>query len=447
LQLEENAGAAMETQPADSYSVIYGVDTDGTLQIVPPAELLELIRTHKARAPVLAKFEADETVKAALEQFLIEISSRSENEEWHLRKDEEGRVLVSWDQDVIPVLEAAKLKDLEDCASSRDINHLVLLLVEAYGADGSKHRPSQTKLFDFLKQHVFYASHRLSILPDGQEQAAANIDCVADDKSIMLRVDKNTLWKISGDLSKDRITLQSSFDTTGFSRDCGRQALVDRCPATLLCPEAMGKDRARKLNGKRQPVFMGVGPKRERELLLLSPDTLPYIIHTQVKPDEWDKVVRANPEFSMPSYEEIQEMSDVTLFFSDVKIMSSSNIVSCGVGEGKVPFGKQTMDPIPVGVAFSSGVRLERQIFTDYHRVFENSKIDKGAEGAFKPEAYAELMRKRFEPVFRHRPAGKYWLTPVGLGVYSEAVPAADKEALMRSWIREPLKKSLFSLM
>jgi hypothetical protein len=79
--------------------------------------------------------------------------------------------------------------------------------------------------------------------------------------------------------------------------------------------------------------------------------------------------------------------------------------------------------------------------------VFENSKIDKGAEGAFKPEAYAELMRKRFEPVFRHRPAGKYWLAPVGLGVYSEAVPAADKEALMRSWIREPLKKSLFSLM
>lgn len=398
---------------------------------------------HKARAPCLAKIQGQEALRLPLEEFVKDLSSRSRNETWHLKEDKDGNLLISWDRDVIPVLEAIKLADLEELLKNSDVNYIVHKLVEAYGPDGSNDKPKQTKLFDVLREHVFFASHRLSVVPEAQQRAAANMDWAEDENCLRLQVDKKTLWRISVDTQKNLVMLQSSFDTEGFSRDCGQQALADKCSATLLHPAGMTQDRAGKLNSKRQPVFMGVGPKRERELILCSSMSMPHLLFAQIKPDEWDKVAKANPQLNIPLYDEVHEMSDITPYYSEVKLMSSSNIANCGVGDGKVPFGKKTMEPVTVGVAFSSGVRLERQIFTDYHRVFENSSINSFLEGAFKEEAYAELMRRRFEPLFRHNPRGKYWFTPVGLGIYAEAVPSGDKDAMMRSWIRETLQKSI----
>ena len=38
-------------------------------------------------------------------------------------------------------------------------------------------------------------------------------------------------------------------------------------------------------------------------------------------------------------------MADVTPYYRDVKLLSSSDIAKCGAGHGKVPFRKQTMEP------------------------------------------------------------------------------------------------------
>ena len=38
-------------------------------------------------------------------------------------------------------------------------------------------------------------------------------------------------------------------------------------------------------------------------------------------------------------------MADVTPYYRDVKLLSSSDIAKCGAGHGKVPFRKQTIEP------------------------------------------------------------------------------------------------------
>ena len=124
----------------------------------------------------------------------------------------------------------------------------------------------------------------------------------ADTVSLRLRVDRQTLWKISA--RGDRIAMRCSFDTRGFSSDCGRQALADRRPALLLHPANMSPARAEELHRKRQPVFMGTGPKRERELLVIALDDAAEHTHmyVQIKPDEWDQVVHTHTHTLTPTH-------------------------------------------------------------------------------------------------------------------------------------------------
>ena len=278
---------------------LFCVGPEWRLQPVPAAELVELLREYKARAPVVARLRG--LLQAPIEEWLREKAARPPNATWRLKTKRDGAPVVLWEHDVQPVIDGVlpSLRDLEEFEGSGDVAAVKRRLDNAFGVPGGEsscERPQHSKLFAWLKERVFYASHRLSVVPDDDEDgfrrpAAANMemDEPGDELSLRLRVDRQTLWKISA--RGDSIAMQCSFDTRGFSRDCGRQALADQRPAVLLHPASMSPARAGELSRKRQPVFMGTGPKRERELLVASLQGCEHThVYVQLKPEDWDQV-------------------------------------------------------------------------------------------------------------------------------------------------------------
>lgn len=233
--------------------------------------------------------------------------------------------------------------------------------------------------------------------------------------SFTLLINKTTKWRIYCDDQTIKIEIQ--INTDQFSTDVGIHALKHPCPATFVHPHT--PEMANTLTSHRQRVFMGVGPARERELLVTGD------VYALISPDQWDNVAAANPQYNIPSYYDIQLMGEVTPIF-ETELMGDGNLMS------DVPFGTQITGPYMCTVAFASGIRLERNTFTDYMRVHD---ISLDGSHTFNPRSYAEILCRRVTPIFKHKPGGMFWVPLFGLGIYAEAIKDSDKPDLFTAWI------------
>ena len=109
--------------------------------------------------------------------------------------------------------------------------------------------------------------------------------------SFTLLINKTTKWRIYCDDQTIKIEIQ--INTDQFSTDVGIHALKHPCPATFVHPHT--PEMANTLTSHRQRVFMGVGPARERELLVTGD------VYALISPDQWDNVAAANPQYNIPS--------------------------------------------------------------------------------------------------------------------------------------------------
>jgi len=235
--------------------------------------------------------------------------------------------------------------------------------------------------------------------------------------SITLRINKTTNWLIYCDDSTIKIDIH--IDTSQISPAVGMHALQNPCPATFVHPDTITSEMADALTSHRQRVFMGVGRTRERELLVTGN------VYALISPDQWDNVAAANPQYNIPSYYDIQLMGEVTPIFETV-LMGDGNLMS------DVRFGTQITGPYMCTVAFASGIRLERNTFTDYMRVHD---INLDGSLTFNPRSYAEILCTRVTPIFKHKLDGKFWVPLFGLGIYAEAIKDSDKLTLFTAWM------------
>lgn len=273
----------------------------------------------------------------------------------------------------------------------------------------------EAKIKEIIQEYVFYAIHRVTIEH-------------VEDSSVQIRLDKETRWTLK--VGGGHLELHVTLDVSKLSPDAGIQALRDQAHATLVYPADMAASKAAYLDNKRQRVFMGTGPKRERELLVREN------LFAQIKPDSWDQVATQNGHLAIPKYDEIANMADITPIYR-AKILGSGNLF------GSEDFGSQMYDPIEVSVTFSSGVRLEREEHTSFSSVFKqidggdsDSDSDSGVKRVFDAAAYSALFQRRLAPVFKHLLQGQFWIPPLGLGIYAEAVPKEDKDELFGAWIK-----------
>jgi len=235
--------------------------------------------------------------------------------------------------------------------------------------------------------------------------------------SFTLLINKTTKWRIYCD--DQTIKIEILIDTSQISTAVGMHALQHPCPATFVYPDTITPVMAKTLTSHRQPVFMGVGPARERELLVTGD------VYALISPDQWDNVAAANPQYKIPSYYDIQLMGEVTPIF-ETELMGDGNLMS------DVPFGTQITGPYMCTVAFASGIRLERKWYTDFMRCH-----DIGLDGSltFNPRSYAEILCRRVTPIFKHKPGGMFWVPLFGLGIYAEAIKDSDKPNLFSAWM------------
>ncbi len=201
------------------------------------------------------------------------------------------------------------------------------------------------------------------------------------------------------------------------------------------------------IQNKRQLVFMGIGPNREKELLVtkrtkLSDNYNNHSIYVQISPEKWDNVCNHedNKVYCIPTYHEIKNnLADTTLYYKDVPFGSSSFIPAFQPPKEGI-FGKKLPDNnFNVDIAFMNGIRLERPYdsstlnSTDIGDILSNNgnKLNKGM--------YLDRLRYRLEPVIKKfkensNGDGKVFVVPFGLGVYIDGIKNEHKGDIIKEW-------------
>jgi hypothetical protein len=280
---------------------------------------------------------------------------------------------------------------------------------------------------DWIQSNIFWPINRVSIeyIPENHNKCILTIDKGPEEVKWQITFSKQygcTLQVIPFSMLKNK-----------YSCDAADIALYDKIPPKILGPDILSDEQKNELTNKRQLVYMGVGPNREKELLLTKRQGQGHnlAIFAQIDSKHWNNMCsnEDNSTFNLPNYNEIQTMSELTLYYPNVTLVGDSNLYTTTTyGSRTVTKHKQ------VGVAFIAGVRLERpkngqeHTGTDWERTRQNDtqKIDM--------RKYSNLVKKRIEPIFKTLKDVNYWFTPFGLGVYAEA--EKDKKELGEAWVK-----------
>ena len=236
-------------------------------------------------------------------------------------------------------------------------------------------------------------------------------------ETLILQINDITQWVIKS--IQETVFIEIKIDTTKISTDCGTHAIMNPSPAHLVYPDTISHEFANHLTSMRKSVFMGVGPKREYELLVTGDM---YIL---IKPEQWDLVSQKNKQFAIPSYYDILQMGEITPIY-ETSIIGDGNLMSDHL------YGSKSMEPQKCTVAFVSGIRLERVNHTDYLQVHS---IGEDGSFIFNKPVYSQILCNRIAPIFSYKRDCKFWIPLFGLGIYAEAIHDSHKIDLFTAWI------------
>jgi len=292
----------------------------------------------------------------------------------------------------------------------------------------------------FLKEFVYYKTDNIS---------EAIID--KENDTIQLKI-KNSVgtanWKLK--VVQDKVKMEIMFGEDQFGEDkdtkfrfntyAGQTALNNWTNVTIqwmnykgaeLSPEDIAEQKKH-----RHKVFMGIGPNREKEMIVTANNEFVQIYNDKYN-DVCEQYNNTHTDTPLPSYKKQKTNAFNVPVFKNVKLCGGDNMF------GNTAYGYNGVtEEHTVSVAFASGLRLERQENTHYEDVVQTGKLNK--------EKYSNTFARHLIPIFSafkdDMENTHFWLPPFGLGVYAEAVADTQVQAIAEAWIEGVIKAITFVL-
>lgn len=292
----------------------------------------------------------------------------------------------------------------------------------------------------FLKEFVYYKTDNIS---------EAIID--KENDTIQLKI-KNSVgtanWKLK--VVEDKVKMEIMFGEDQFGEDkdtkfrfnkyAGQTALNNWKNVTIqwmnykgaeLSPEDIAEQKKH-----RHKVFMGIGPKRQKEMIVTANNEFVQIDNEKYN-DVCKQYNNTHTDTQLPSYDLQKTNAFNVPVFKNVKLCGGDNMF------GDTAYGYNGVtEEHKVSVAFASGLRLERQKNTHYEDVVQTGTLNK--------EKYSNTFARHLIPIFSafkdDMENTHFWLPPFGLGVYAEAVEDTQVHAIAEAWIEGVIKAITFVL-